>query len=76
MVVKSEGGTSYPRLILVPPGNQLSGLWQSTLSCVCQIASVLSDSATLSPGSSVRGILQARTVEWVTMSCSRETFPN
>ena len=41
----------------------------------CEVASVVSDSATLMdcspPGSSVHGILQARILQWITMPSSR-----
>jgi len=41
----------------------------------CEVASVVSDSATLMdcspPGSSVHGILQARILQWITMPTSR-----
>ena len=46
----------------------------------CQVASVVSDSFgnhmnCSPPGSSVHGILQARTLEWVAISSSRGIFP-
>ena len=53
--------------------------FKQTLCCCCCAHSVVSDSfATLwtdysLPGSSLRGILQARIVEWVAISSSRES---
>ena len=49
--------------------------------CVTSVTSVVSDSATLwtvcsLPGSSVHGFLQARILEWVVESSSREDIPH
>ena len=49
-------------------------LIQSTFLVVACTCSVVSDSWTLAPpGSSIHGFLQARTLEWVAVSFSRES---
>ena len=59
----------------VPSSLTFSNSMTNYSTCMCKVASVVSDSASPPgpPGSSVHGILQSRILEWVTMPSSFQT---
>ena len=72
MMVQKKGDKSWTKVLKKKGGGIQSSVQVLTLdeseSVIC---SVVSNS--LQPGSSVHGILQARILEWVTTSFSRES---